>query len=449
MNRIDWNGWGPAAFDRAAREGKPVLLSLVAPWSAASAEMDRSAFADPRVSDLVASRFVPVRVDADRRPDINERYNLGGCPTTAFLTPAGDILWGATFLEADGLRTALDQVSRAFAAERDTIEQRATLARLVPASPPAIGDPDPSLADWIAAEVAAPSPEPPDPTALLFLLRHSAAHGAQPPHALGRWVESLAGDVLWERPEDNAALVTFLVEASVAWDDARLRARALEVARRLRALVDAGALGCVDVACTLIEACLTASALDHGLVSFAVDALERIVGAAYRPGDGVGHLMERPDEVRGLLVDHVRAASALLTAYRIAGRLPYAMLAEELMQWARRYLWDEPGGFVDRTPPDRAIGLLARPVRPFGPNCDAARVLCRLAVLHEDEGYRRTAVLASDAAYGEDARRVLATQTAVVRDYGRLAAPCGLALVECSARPAPEARGGVGPDGSW
>jgi len=35
---------------------------------------------------------VAVRVDNDRRPDINERYNMGGWPTTAFLTPDGDVL---------------------------------------------------------------------------------------------------------------------------------------------------------------------------------------------------------------------------------------------------------------------------------------------------------------------------------------------------------------------
>ncbi len=40
----------------------------------------------PGVAALVNERFVPVRVDADRRPDISERYSLGGWPTTAFLT---------------------------------------------------------------------------------------------------------------------------------------------------------------------------------------------------------------------------------------------------------------------------------------------------------------------------------------------------------------------------
>ena len=36
--------------------------------------------------------------------------------------------------------------------------------------------------------------------------------------------------------------------------------------------------------------------------------------------------------VRGGLTDHVRSASTLLTAYMLTARLPYAMLADELMQ---------------------------------------------------------------------------------------------------------------------
>ena len=86
---IDWLPWSADAFARAAREGKPVLLSITAAWCRACHEMDRTTYADPDVAALVRDRFVAVRVDTDRRPDINERYNLGGWPTTAFLTADG------------------------------------------------------------------------------------------------------------------------------------------------------------------------------------------------------------------------------------------------------------------------------------------------------------------------------------------------------------------------
>src|SRR3954466_6690988 len=112
---IDWLPWAADAFARAAREGKPVLLSITAAWCGACHEMDRTTYADPAVAALVRDRFIPVRVDTDRRPDINERYNLGGWPTTAFLTADGDVLTGGTFVTVDRMSGLLTRVAAAAA----------------------------------------------------------------------------------------------------------------------------------------------------------------------------------------------------------------------------------------------------------------------------------------------------------------------------------------------
>ena len=113
---IDWLPWSTDAFARAAREGKPVLLSITAAWCHACHEMDRTTYADPEVASLVRDHFVAVRVDTDRRPDINERYNLGGWPTTAFLTADGDLITGGTFVAADRMPGVLTRVASAFVA---------------------------------------------------------------------------------------------------------------------------------------------------------------------------------------------------------------------------------------------------------------------------------------------------------------------------------------------
>ena len=119
---VEWLEWGTAAFARAAREDKPILLSLVAPWCEHCAAMDQATYARPDVARLVDALFVPVRVDTDRRPDINERYNLGGWPTTAFLTPAGDIFGGGTFIDADRMPAVLASVADAFVERRAEID---------------------------------------------------------------------------------------------------------------------------------------------------------------------------------------------------------------------------------------------------------------------------------------------------------------------------------------
>ena len=69
--------------------------------------MDRTTYADPSIATLINRRFVPVRVDVDQRPDISERYGLGGWPTTAFLTPGGAVLGGGTFVPHDRMVSVL------------------------------------------------------------------------------------------------------------------------------------------------------------------------------------------------------------------------------------------------------------------------------------------------------------------------------------------------------
>jgi uncharacterized protein YyaL (SSP411 family) len=160
-----------------------------------------------------------------------------------------------------------------------------------------------------------------------------------------------------------------------------------------------------------VDACLHATAIVNpdGLVQDAIDQLERVVGAGYRPGEG---LMRERDgvRVRGSVEDHLRGASALLTAYEITGRLPYSMLAEELVAIGGRTIHADAGVSI---------------------HCDAARVLCRLASLHDDPDYRRAAVIASGADYRQDAARILAVQSARARAGSPSdAAAYGIALTE-------------------
>lgn len=151
---VAWLEWGPEAFGRAHAEGKPVLLSISASWCHGCAVMDTVSYGDRRVAALIADDLVPVRVDADRRPDVNDRYNLDGWPTTVLLTPSGEMLTGTTYLPADGLLAMLDEVTRAYQSGRDALDQRAeamaTTRRARPRALPLAVEPDLSAPDWLA-----------------------------------------------------------------------------------------------------------------------------------------------------------------------------------------------------------------------------------------------------------------------------------------------------------
>jgi hypothetical protein len=220
-------------------------------------------------------------------------------------------------------------------------------------------------------------------------------------------------------PRARASWLTLFVEAAAASPDERPR----QAAGDLRALLSAewghGAL--TETIASGVEACLQAGrVIEPDPLAAAIDELERLIAFAYRPGAGIAHELERNDGPR-CLADQVAAASALLTAFERTGRLPYSMLAEELVQFARRTLWDDKtGGF-------RAG---AEATKPFDVNCAAARVCCRLAVLHATDEYRHAAVVARDTDYRADADETLRWLAGETPAQRMLQGMYGLALAE-------------------
>ncbi len=238
------------------------------------------------------------------------------------------------------------------------------------------------------------------PAALTFLVRRYRATGQQDVcdvlgNALAVAIEQHDED---RAPVDRADWLRAFTEAITVSDDARLA----DAARGVMALLAAApSPTTVAQAAAAVDACLFASHLvdPKDLVPRAIDELERIVAAAYRPGEDFGDLS-----------DNVRTASALLTAFELTGRLPYSMLAEELMQGSRARLF----------------------TADYEMSCEAARVLCRLARLHDDPEYRTAAVITPGADYRADAEQILAHASTSLDDPAVDPARYGLALDEWS-----------------
>ena len=155
---IEWLPWARSTFDRAQVEDKPVLLSVSAAWCYWCHVMDETTYSDPDVQSLLARSFIAVRVDNDHRPDINARYNVGGWPTTAFLTPHGGLIGGATYLPPDQFMAMLmelegayrDQKPQLYEQSRDLLRRRRDHARRFTAG----GEVESSLTDRVSRIVA-------------------------------------------------------------------------------------------------------------------------------------------------------------------------------------------------------------------------------------------------------------------------------------------------------
>ncbi len=209
-----WVSW-EEAFRRAEVEAKPILLLLTAPWCHWCRVLEAEGLSDPAIAGLIERAFVPVEVNADLRPDINARYNLGGLPTVALLTPDGALLTGTTFLPTAGLRALLEAGERRWRRERpavaDEVARQARLRERWASRPPAPTI-EPTIVETALDLLRASfdpeeggfglSPKFPHPDALRLLL---AAHSFPGDETLGRMarrsLDALADGGLWDAAE--------------------------------------------------------------------------------------------------------------------------------------------------------------------------------------------------------------------------------------------------------
>jgi len=121
---IEWRTWGDAAFAEAREQNRPLLLAISAVWCHWCHVMDETSYSVPDIITFINDHFVPVRVDNDERPDVNRRYNMGGWPSTVFLTPEGEIIHGGTYVPPEEMWHALNAVDDVWSTKRDEITQR-------------------------------------------------------------------------------------------------------------------------------------------------------------------------------------------------------------------------------------------------------------------------------------------------------------------------------------
>jgi uncharacterized protein YyaL (SSP411 family) len=109
-----WEAWGPAAFERARREHKFILLDGAAEWCHWCHVMDETTYLDPEIGRILNERFVTIRVDIDERPDIAERYGDWGWPATIlFSEDAEEVGKYRGYLPPDEMKVILEEVQAA------------------------------------------------------------------------------------------------------------------------------------------------------------------------------------------------------------------------------------------------------------------------------------------------------------------------------------------------
>lgn len=105
-NPVNWYPWCQEAFQKAATEDKPVLLSIGYSTCHWCHVMAHESFDDPEIAKMLNRDFICVKVDREERPDIDAVYmavcqtvtGSGGWPLTILMTPDQKPFFAGTYL---------------------------------------------------------------------------------------------------------------------------------------------------------------------------------------------------------------------------------------------------------------------------------------------------------------------------------------------------------------
>ncbi len=104
-NPVDWHPWGQEAFDAARASGKPIFLSIGYATCHWCHVMERESFESEGVARVLNDGFISIKVDREERPDVDRVYmtfvqattGAGGWPMSVWLTPDLQPFYGGTY----------------------------------------------------------------------------------------------------------------------------------------------------------------------------------------------------------------------------------------------------------------------------------------------------------------------------------------------------------------
>jgi uncharacterized protein YyaL (SSP411 family) len=105
-NPVQWRSWSPQVLADAKAQDKPILLSIGYAGCFGSGALNKESFSDEGTATFINDNYIPVLVDRDERPDLDQIYQAtagamghpGGWPLNLFLNPEGVPFWAAGYL---------------------------------------------------------------------------------------------------------------------------------------------------------------------------------------------------------------------------------------------------------------------------------------------------------------------------------------------------------------
>lgn len=292
-NSVNWYPWCEEAFVKAKQENKPIFLSIGYSTCHWCHVMEQESFEDEEVAEVLNRYFIAIKVDREERPDVDAIYmaacqlftGQGGWPLTVLMTPEQKPFFAGTYFPKEDRYGMMGLVS---------------------------------------------------------LLRLTAQKWAEEPQVLS----------------ESGEEVTRLLREQTAPPSGQASPLLLEQAyRQFCGRFDRkhGGFGRAPKFPTPHHLLFLLRFAHHSGERQALDMVELTLEQMYRGGiyDHIGYGFSRYStddfwlvpHFEKMLYDNALLLLVYLEAYQITGRALYRMVAEQIIDYVRRELTDEQGGF--------------------------------------------------------------------------------------------------------
>jgi len=126
---IAWTEDYDGAVQRAAASNSILLLHFYGDYCPPCKLLDKKTFKDPALVSAINSTLVPVKINADRRRDLAEKYNVNRWPTDVYLFPNGDELYRGISDQDPAVYT--QKIKRLALRHRDWTLERQAIAKTI------------------------------------------------------------------------------------------------------------------------------------------------------------------------------------------------------------------------------------------------------------------------------------------------------------------------------
>ncbi|MCF8331100.1 MAG: thioredoxin domain-containing protein [Bacteroidales bacterium] len=117
-NPVNWKPWSDDIFELAKRENKMIFISIGYAACHWCHVMEKESFTNNDIAGLINKHFIPVKIDREERPDVDQIYmnavqimtGQGGWPLSCFALPDGTPFFGGTYFppkEFEGILQSL------------------------------------------------------------------------------------------------------------------------------------------------------------------------------------------------------------------------------------------------------------------------------------------------------------------------------------------------------